>query len=64
MAIGKIEANMRDINSITGNCHKSLMESAIQIIKKRNMETIGGFVIADIVFAVRSLLFIINYMNF
>ena len=64
IAIGKIEANMSDISSIIGNCHGSLTESAIQIIKNSGIETIGGFVNADIVFASLNLLFISIILNF
>jgi hypothetical protein len=58
IAIGKIDAKTIDINSKRGNSHKLLIDNVKQIIMKSGMETIGGFVKVDIVFAIFNFEFI------
>lgn len=63
IAIGKTEANMMEISSKIGNCHKSLIDSVIHIIKNNGIQSIGGFVNVEIVLASLNLLFMFYYIK-
>ena len=51
IAIGKIDAKTRDINSKRGNSHKLLIDNVKQIIKNNGIDIMGGFVKVEIVLA-------------
>lgn len=51
IAIGSIEANIREIISRTGNCQRLSMDNVRHIIMNNGMQIIGGFVKVEIVLA-------------
>ena len=59
IAIGSIDAKTIEINSKSGNCHKSLIDNVRQIIINNGIHIIGGFVNVEIVFANLNFEFII-----
>ena len=51
IAIGKIDAKTREINSKSGNSHKLLIDNVKHIIKNNGIDIMGGFVKVEIFLA-------------